>query len=284
MHKKNRERTLADYMDIRNISDKVPRISIFISDGGDPRLPKLVEELKKYEVFEILVERRGSVARSRNLMYERSMGDIIVFIDTDQFPPSREWLKKLTEPIISGKYDYACGPTRPSPNPYYKSKYNDYFTVSERNLYSRAAVDPSIFPMGNSAWNRKVFDYLIEKDGYLFDERFIGGGEDYDINLRAIKYGFRGVCIKDAWVYHDLSSLNTLRKILKKKMRYAKWGTVALLKNNYMKNRLAVRYPIKRHWIDIIFNPLVLGYGFIAGYLEWKKWISMGKDFKNNVD
>ena len=260
------------HLDIRGLSSKSPRISVFISDAGDPRLERLLKELKKYEVYEILVERRGTVAHSRNLMYQRSEGDIIVFIDTDQFPPSSAWLHKLTQPIINGKADYTCGPTKPTPTPYYQSRYLNYFEIFERNLYNRAAVDPSIFPMGNSAWSRKVFDYLIKKDGYLFDERFLGGGEDYDINLRAIKYGFRGLYVKEAWVYHDLSSLNTLQKILRKKMRYAKWGTVALLKNGYMRKRLRVKYPIERHWIDIIFNPLVMGYGLLMGYIEWMRW------------
>ena len=249
-----------------------PKISIFISDGGDPRLPKLVNTLKNYGVYEILTEREGTVAESRNKMFQRSHGDIIVFIDTDQMPPNEEWLKKLTEPIIKGICDFTCGPTKPAPKPYYKSKYLKYFEISERNLYNRARVDPTIFPMGNSAWSRKVFETLLKKDGYVFDDRFRRGGEDYDVNIRAIKYGFKGMCVEDAWVYHDQSNINTLGKIIKKKFKYAKWGGVALLKNNWIKKRIKVKYPVERHWIDILFQPMAMLYGLISAYMEWKKW------------
>jgi GT2 family glycosyltransferase len=217
---------------------------------------------------QILTERRGTVAGSRNLMYERSVGDILVFIDTDQEAPPG-WLWKLIQPLVEGEAHYVCGPTRPICT---TSKYADYLAIIEHRHYYMCRYDQTIFPMGNSAWSRDIFETLIENDGYLFDERFDTGGEDYDINLRATALGYEGKFIPSAWVWHDQSELNTALKIIKKKIRYCKGGSLAYMKNKALAKRLKRRVEMKPyvHWLEG-FQKMAQVVGFLMAVIERRK-------------
>jgi len=97
--------------------------------------------------------------------------------------------------------------------------------------------------MGNSMWARYVLESVassrstvVDRDGSTsdvgpFDERFTTGGEDFDVNLRATRLGFRGAVVDRAWVWHDQSNLNNPLKIMRRKLRYSYGGALALLEN-----------------------------------------------------
>jgi len=101
----------------------------------------------------------------------------------------------------------------------------------------------------------------------------VWGGEDYDINLRAIKHGFRGKFVKDAWVWHDQSHLNSIEKVLKKRYRYFVGAAIAYLKNG--KIGAEKRVDLKKHFgffhpievVSLILKPIA----FIEGYIRWRK-------------
>src|SRR6266566_873890 len=192
-------------------------ISVCISDGGDDRLARTLSSLSSQDVDEILVEKRGTVAGSRNQMYRESTGDVLAFVDTDQeVPPT--WVEELSKPLREGRADFACGPTRP--HPISRCRYSEYHTEIERRHYVRCRDDQTVFPMGNSMWERYVLEAVAssrstrgdrleegrppagrrkvdrgsergstEDVDAPFDERFTTGGEDYDVNLRATKLG-----------------------------------------------------------------------------------------------
>jgi hypothetical protein len=105
--------------------------------------------------------------------------------------------------------------------------------------------------MGNSIWARPVLEAVtssrstdVDRDGSTedveapFDERFTTGGEDFDINLRATKLGFRGIFVARAWVWHDQSNLDNPLKIMRRKLRYCYGGALAHLKNGTMPMRM----------------------------------------------
>lgn len=253
------------------------KITICVSVGSlNTGLDRLLKSVNSQDPKpnQILTEAFGTIPQSRNKTFKESTGDILVFVDTDQETP-KGWLKKITDPIINNTADYVCGPTRPHPKPLYQSKYNDYFAeIEKQHYYSICKYDQSAFPSGNSAWHRKVFEEVVEKDGYLFDDRFRWGGEDYDVNIRATEYGFKGLFVPEAWVWHDQSSLNSAFKIIKRKAKYCKGGAMAHVKNKTILNRLnreCPKFKPYRHWLEL-FQPLAQITGLIRGKIEVMKW------------
>ncbi len=180
--------------------------------------------------------------------------DIVTFLDTDEYAPEA-WLDALTGPLRTGEGDFAGGPTRPyGPS----TSYTDYLQTIEDRHYRLVAQDISALPMGNSAWRRAVFDAI---EG--FDETFTSAGEDYDINLRALDHGFRGVFVPEAWVYHDQSHLDSGWKILRRKYRYMIGGAMAYHKNKALVEKVGriVKQPKYWHWLEFFNPPLrVLAY------------------------
>ena len=233
------------------------RISVCISDGGDDRIARTLRSLSSQDIDEILVERRGTVAESRNQMYRESTGDVLVFIDTDhEVPPG--WMQALSEPLREGIADFTCGPTRSHPSS--RSAYSEYHAEIERRHYARCQTDQTIFPMGNSMWARYVLEAISSGDGMPFDEKFRMGGEDYDINLRATRLGFRGVFVPLAWVWHDQSNLDNPLKIMRRKLRYCYGGALAQLKNGTR--------PMQMTRVAILSSPSN-GTATLKPYIHW---------------
>ncbi len=190
----------------------------------------------------------ASVPQSRNMGLE-NLEDMhtVAFLDTDECAPEG-WLKFLTEPIRMDQADFTGGPTRPSGK---RTKYTEYLEVIEDRHYQLVAQDISALPMGNSAWRREIFENIGG-----FDESFRSAGEDYDINLRALDHGYRGLFVPEAWVYHDQSRLDTSWKILRRKYRYMVGGAMAYRKNKAIIEKVGsiVRQPKYWHWLEF-FNP-----------------------------
>ena len=245
-------------------------ITVCISDAGDDRLWRTLSSLGRQTMVpsQVLIERRGTVAESRNLMFRQAKGDILVFLDTDQEAPPW-WLEALTWCIRNGIADFTCGPTRGHPEPAFASQYQEYFAEIEHRHYKLCELDQTAFPMGNSAWSRKVMLSLAQNADYApFDESFKHGGEDYDVNIRATKLGYHGLFIPEAWVWHDQSSLNNPLKIMRRKLWYCYGGAKAQLKNGHLDVRLARRIQVKpyAHWLEA-FQKVAQVVGFAAAKL-----------------
>lgn len=207
----------------------------------------------------------GSVAGTRNAALRSLAGtDVVVFLDADQVAPPG-WLATLVEPIEAGRADYTGGPTRPLAPP--SGKGEAYLNAFEAWFYPNVvARDITKLPMGNSAWRLEI---LRGVGG--FDPRLAWGGEDYDVNLRAAAAGARGELVAEAWVHHDQSGRNDLRRLLRRKYRYNVGATMAYLKNGVLRskmrdaarNTVAFRHPIER-W-NLVIQPLALA----VGALQW---------------
>lgn len=206
----------------------------------------------------IVHEQKASVARARNLALQAARGEVIAFLDTDQRAPPH-WLGTLVAAIEKGQTDWTGGPTRPETR-------LDLMELKERRLYAAAREDPTRIPMGNSAWHRRVF---AEIGG--FDERLATGGEDWDVALRAAQAGFQGWLVDEAWVHHDLSRLDTYRRLIEKQFEYNVGGAMAYLKNRELANRLSQSIPkIQRHWFDLVEPVLKAAALPVAAWRLWR--------------
>lgn len=219
---------------------------VVLADGGSRAelLRELEEAFGRDRRFRVL-RVPGSVAESRNESLPQLRGGIVAFLDADEVAP-KGWLDALTGPIEAGRADFTGGPTRPKAAP--GSAPERFVNREEERLYARVARDIALLPMGNSAWRK---DLLVRIGG--FDPRLAFGGEDYDVNLRALASGARGLFVKEAWVHHDQSHLDSWGKILRRRRKYYFGAATAYLKNRGSARRIrgaAGRLRI-RHWIDV---------------------------------
>jgi len=165
----------------------------------------------------------GNVVQTRNKALEFITTDIVAFIDTDETAP-QEWLESLIKPIEAGEADFTGGITKHREP---KSRPEAYMNMIEDYVYEKLVPSNIAYlPMGNSAWKTEIFRKIKG-----FDESIAGGGEDYDVNLRALKNGFRGKLVREAYLYHDHSEMNSYRKLIYKRYSYLRATAKTYIKN-----------------------------------------------------
>jgi GT2 family glycosyltransferase len=231
---------------------------VLVADGGSRQ--DVLDQLPRSPASMRIERHPGSVAQTRASALRSLEGkgvDIVAFLDSDQVAPPG-WLAALAAPLEDGRAEFAGGPTRPLAPP--QGKGEAYLNDFEAWFYPHVvARDITKLPMGNSAWRYRA---LMDAGGV--DARLAWGGEDYDVNIRMAKAGARGVLVPDAWVYHDQSGRNDLRRLLRRKYRYNVGATLAYLKNGVLREKMreaarntaAFRHPYER-W-NVVVQPLAL--------------------------
>jgi len=266
LNDKRFERTIQSLLE-----QTIPVEKIIIADGGstDGSFELAKEYEKKYANINVL-SLPGSITETRNNLLKKIKSDVIIFIDADEVAP-RYWLESLIRPITNGEADFSGGPTKPLSEP--KSNVEKYVNDFDNWFYKNiVSNDITMLPMGNSAWSRKIFDAI----GGI-DEELTWNAEDYDINIRTVNAGFKGIFVPEAWTYHDQSHLNTTRKIIRRKYRYCVGATMVYLKNKMLRKKAtraaktSVRFHHPYEWIGLIIKPVALIRGVIAWKLRHRK-------------
>lgn len=223
---------------------------ILVADGGTKW--DLKSLCNKYNArFEHLP---GNVVQTRNKALKLIDSEIIAFIDTDEIA-TEKWLELLVGPIERGEADFTGGPAYHNAP---KSKAEDYVNKLEDYIYN-VMVPKSIMylPMGNSAWKSEIF----QKIGG-FDENISGGSEDYDVNMRALAKGYIGKFIKEAYVLHDHSDIDSFGKLLKKRYSYLKATAKTYLKNGKLRERtrggMAAKIDHPFYIVETMLKPIAL--------------------------
>ncbi|HEC92205.1 MAG TPA: glycosyltransferase [Candidatus Atribacteria bacterium] len=256
------KRTLDSLLSQNRLPDE-----IVVADGGSKK--EIFDMLHEYEKKDGRIRiyvLPGSVAETRNKVLPLLRGDIIIFLDADEIAPS-DWLSSLIKPIENGEADFVGGPTKSLKEP--KNKCEEFVNNFSRWFYENVvSKDISMLPMGNTAWRKEIF----ETTGG-FDEKLKWGGEDYDINLRALASGFKGMLVKEAWVWHDQSHLDSLGKIFRKKYKYSIGATLAYFKSRDVRKKIgrAAKTSIMYFHPIELMNFLIKPFAFARGYMIWKK-------------
>lgn len=147
--------------------------------------------------IEYNVEPERSISRARNMLVDRSRGDLIAFIDDDEFP-DKNWLLFHYQALLASGADGVLGPVLPhfnQPPPKWLPKSG---LVDRRRFptYSRME-DPRYLRTGNVLLWRRLF---IE-DGGGFDPKYgKSGGGDAVFFRQMIQKGKRFIWCDEACV------------------------------------------------------------------------------------
>lgn len=243
---------------------------VLIADGGSKiklqkDINKYIEDKKEYQ-FSVLL---GRCIDTRRQVISKMIQDIdiIAWIDSDEIGFG-DWLEKLIEPIEKGEFDFTGGFMIPI---CYKNKASAFLS----KLESRDLTDESYIAMGNSAWSTEIFkkignfdDSSVSKDT---DKDNVSGSyhisDDFDINLRAIKAGFKGKIV-EAYTLHNQSHIDTYRKVLK--YFYGQYVRTAMA---YFKHKESPsKFTKASKNINHPFEGFLLILKFLALIRGWKEW------------
>ena len=147
------------------------------------------------------VEPEQSISAARNRAVHEARGDMIAFIDDDEFPDDH-WLERLLDTLVASRAEGVLGPIRPhfdnSP-PAWLVKSG----ILERKSYRTGETieNPNDTRTGNALVVRRLFDGA---DG-AFDLRYgKTGGGDVDFFNRMMLKGHRFVFCDEAVVYETV--------------------------------------------------------------------------------
>lgn len=236
--------------------------TIFVADGGSTT--EYLERIR-HSCVNLPLKIKvipGTPITTKNGSLDDIDEDITAFLDSDEIAPP-DWLMKLTEPIALGSADFTGGPTKPAGEA--KSKVEMYYNELEKRIYEGDVEQDIVYiPLGNTAWRTSLLKKL------RFDSTIVfrGGAPDYDLEMRAVDAGYKGVFVREAWVYHNKSTSGGYSKLIKHRYRYLVGAAVVMIKNDRLKKRLSekrksVKMPFA--YVEAAMKPIAL----IHAYVYW---------------
>jgi len=267
---------------LRNQNHKPDKI--LIADGGSPpEIKEVIDRVIKNMPTAEFVLLPGRCIDTRrqviNLLLDET--DIIAFIDSDE-EASFHWLEKLIEPITLYEADFTGGPTYWKNYP--QSKPEQILTDIIKQAERQFSEDITYLGMGNSAWHTKIFKKIGNFDNSSnttsTDKDSIAGSyhvsDDYDINIRATDAGFKGLFVRDAYVYHDQAHIDTFKKLLK--YFYGQYVRTSMAYFKHKKNLSKFTNLTKRLNITHPFVLVLMMIKPIAMLHGWKEWQQIAKN------
>jgi succinoglycan biosynthesis protein ExoM len=157
-------------------------------------------------------ESQPNIALARNKALQHVEGDLIAFIDDDEFPAD-DWLCNLFKVYTSSAVDGVLGPVKPhfeSEPPRWVEK-GKFF---ERPTYSSGhELTWSQCRTGNVLFRKDILSAVITP----FRSQFDTAGEDVDFFRRMIEKGYRFVWCNEAVVYEVVAASRCKRSYLLKR-------------------------------------------------------------------
>lgn len=266
--------------------------AILVADGGSNEvfIQQLRDYITKNELRTVelkVLPGRCIDTRRQVITYIMDSTDVIVFIDADEWAQA-DWLEKLLQPIEGGRADFTGGCLLPCPA---HSNPERILNIIQFESQGILESDISYLAMGNSAWCVKVFDVIGNFDDSSVstetDKDYSRGevsgsyhvSDDYDINIRALQMGFKGIYVGDAMVWHDQSHVNTFRKLVK--YFYSQFVRTSMA---YFKHQVTFSKFTKGTTKSSIAHPfqfflfLLKPIAYAHGWVEWYKCIKKSKE------
>jgi glycosyltransferase involved in cell wall biosynthesis len=174
-----------------------------------------------------------NISLTRNKTVEKSTGDLIAFIDDDQFP-EEDWLLNLYKAYKEFRTDAVLGPIRPH-FPVQPPKWIIKGKIFDRKSFPTGVImkikDTRHMRTGNVLIRRS----MIEENEAVFDPAFgIIGGEDQDFFRRKIVRGYTFVWCDEAIINETFPAdrfkrTYFLRRALRRGATQTKLGKMTIL-------------------------------------------------------
>lgn len=188
---------------IRQDTKDMFTFSIVITDNDELKSARLlVSEFSAQCNINITycVEPRRSISYARNKGLEYAKGDVIAFIDDDEFPPPN-WLYHMIKTLADYKAAGVFGPVRS----HFDTKPPDWLIKGrffERPEHHTGFIMPwNECRTGNVLIKKKIIDNL----GTIFRPEFGAGASDIDLFRRLMEAGYTFVWCNEAVVYEVVS-------------------------------------------------------------------------------
>ena len=185
---------------------------IVIDDGSSDDSAKIIKSFG--EKIKYIFQENAGPARARNTGWKNSLGEIVIFTDSDCLVPEN-WLKKLLTgfesdekiAVVQGSYDIA-------------NKGNLVAEIINFDIREKHKKMPKLIK-NLASYNIAVKKGVLEEvDG--FSTSFLApSAEDTDLSYRIIKLGYKIAFVYDSQVAHYHTE--TLNKYLKEQSRHGYW-------------------------------------------------------------
>lgn len=199
----------------------LPPDEVVVVDGNSD--DGTLDIIKKYPA-KIVTEPGLGYGHARNIGLEAATGDIVAFVDSD-CQLEKNYLTELIPPLITAKNDVAGvgGITYPIKRNLISESLNvRLFGISTDSENKIREIDS--IGGGTSAYPK---DLLKKIGGFTVD---ITGGEDYELNIRLRKAGYKLLLVPTAISNH--MHPNTLKKLAAKWYNYGKFLVDMAFKKN----------------------------------------------------
>jgi rhamnosyltransferase len=188
----NEEQDLAQLLESIHLQDLgKENFEVIIVDSGST--DRTLEIATKYMTkIHHISKSEFTFGKSLNLGCSISSGEVLVFISGHCIPTSRDWLRRLIEPILNNEVVMTYGrqvgvaSTRFSENQIFKKYFPDVSQIPQDGIYTNNANSALKF----SVWNSQKFDESLT------------GLEDMYIAKRLVADGHRIGYVSDAVVSH----------------------------------------------------------------------------------
>jgi glycosyltransferase involved in cell wall biosynthesis len=216
---------------------------VVVDNGSSDHTRQVVESagLKNVPVRYVLEPQPGQVhARNRGLGESRgAAADGIVAFTDDDVRPATDWLRRLTDPILTGRADGVCGAVRMAPHlerPWLQSWQRTVLACTDRF----DAGQPVEMVGANMAMSAKVLRRVSGFDPEL-GPGALGFGDDSLFSNQAREAGFRIVYEPAAVVVHhfDPSRLSRRQLLQTAEKQGRTWAY-----NDYHWVHKSVRHPL----------------------------------------
>ncbi len=192
---RNNEDTIEKFLKEIVNQSKIPDEIVFV-DSSEDRTPEIIENfLSRHSIeFKIIEQRGEGVGDARQEIYEyaKDRFDLIVFLDTEKYPMSREWFANHVKFHEKG-YDIVNG------------------RLVERDYEPKSPFsDPNYLIQCNCSIKTET---LKKVGGY---DRRLRRGEDWDLAIRLYRIGAKSFVSKRVAVYS--SEKITAKSMLKRKI------------------------------------------------------------------
>jgi len=141
--------------------------------------------------------------RTRDIAAGEAKGDYIVFLTQDAIPAHREFLERLTAPLIKGEAAVSTGRQLPKPGATHMEASVRRFNYPEKSNFRSKKDIPKLgiktFFCSDvcSAYNKEIY---LELGGFEYPIRT---NEDMLFAAKAIQSGYKVAYVADAMVYHS---------------------------------------------------------------------------------